>query len=133
MDNARKLTEKRNVGNTIKLMQKAHSAIVDVGKDRNNKTIGAAKETLSELKGFQDQYKKVKWSTVRIINSTDLLILENILQSLLSRTDIAASYTYDATRNFVEEYNPSYGTGLIPEPIPKLEKIVCFWKKYQEQ
>ena len=131
MDNAKILGEKDNAEKIIKLTQQAYLVIENVAKDGSNTNIVVARETLSRLKDFQDQYKKVKWSTVRIINSTDLLILENILQCLLSQTDIAVSYAYDATRNYVEKYNPHYGTGLIPESIPMLEKIICFWNRYK--
>jgi hypothetical protein len=132
MDNAKILLEKDNVEKIITLIQQAYLVIKNIAKDNNNTNIVVARATLSQLKDFQDQYRRVKWSTVRIINSTDLLILENVLQCLLSQTDIAVSYAYDATRNYVEKYNPHYGTGLIPESIPMLEKIICFWNRYKD-
>lgn len=132
MDNAITLAEKDNVEKIIKLIQQVYPIIENVAKDGSNTNIVVAKATLTRLEDFQDQYKRVKWSTVRIINSKDLLILENILQCLLSQTDIAVSYAYDATRNYVEKYNPRYGTGLVPESIPMLEKIICFWNRYKD-
>jgi hypothetical protein len=131
MDNARIHAEKDNVEKINRLIQEAYFVIENVVKDGSNSNMGVAKATLSRLKDFQDQYKRVKWTTVRIINSTELLILENILQCLLSQTDIAASYAYDATRNYVEKYNPHYGTGLIPDSIPMLENIIRFWNRYK--
>ncbi|MGA7980905.1 MAG: hypothetical protein WCA32_11855 [Chromatiaceae bacterium] len=133
MDNAKIHAEKDNVEKIIKLIQEAYLVIENVARDGSNTNIIVAKATLSQLKDFQDQYKRVKWATVRIINSTELLILENILQCLLSQTDIAASYAYDATRNYVEKYNPHYGTGLIPDSIPMLENIICFWNRYKDR
>jgi len=132
-DNEKNLADKENEEKIDKLIQQAYLVIENVAKEGSNINIVVAKATLSRLKDFQDQYKRVKWSTVRIINSTDLLILENILQCLLSQTDIAASYAYDATRNYVEKYNPRYGTGLIPESIPMLEKVICFWNRYTDR
>jgi len=133
MDNAESLMEKDNAGGIFNLIQQAYHVIEIVAKDRSNINVVVANATLSRLKNSQDQYKRVKWTTVRIITSRDLLILENILQCLLSPTDIAASYAYEATRNYVEKYNPHYGTGLIPESIPMLEKIICFWNRYKDR
>jgi hypothetical protein len=131
MENAKYHGDENNEGKIGKLIRQAYLVIENVVKDGGNSNIVLAKAILSQLKGFQSQYQKVKWSTVRIINSTDILILENVLQCLLSQTDIAASYAYDATRNYVEKYNPHYGTGLIPDSIPMLEKIIAFWNRYK--
>jgi len=129
--NAESLMEKDNAGAIFNLIQQAYHVIENIAKDSSNTNIVVAKATLSRLKNSQDQYKRVKWTTVRIIISRDLLILENILQCLLSPTDIAVSYAYEATRNFAEKYNPHYGTGLIPESIPMLETIISFWNRYK--
>ena len=131
MENAKSLADKENAEKVVKLIQQAYLVIQNVVEDGSNTNIVVARETLSRLKQFQDQSKRVKWSTVRIIESNDLLILENILQCLLSQSDISSSYAYDATRNYVEKYNSRYGTGLIPESIPMLEKIICFWNRYK--
>jgi hypothetical protein len=133
MDNAEYLMENDNAKNIVNLIQQAYHVIEIVAKDSSNINVVVANATLSRLKNSQDQYKRVKWTTVRIITSRDLLILENILQCLLSPTDIAVSYAYEATRNYVEKYNPHYGTGLIPESIPMLEKIICFWNRYKDR
>ena len=133
MDNAEYLMENDNAKNIVNLIQQAYHVIENIAKDNNYTNVVVAKATLSRLKNSQDQYKRVKWTTVRIITSRDLLILENILQCLLLPTDIAVSYAYKATRNYVEKYNPHYGTGLIPESIPMLEKIICFWNRYKDR
>lgn len=133
MDNAEYLMENDNAKNIVNLIQQAYHVIEIVAKDSSNINVVVANATLSRLKNSQDQYERVKWTTVRIITSRDLLILENILQCLLLPTDIAVSYAYEATRNYVEKYNPHYGTGLIPESIPMLEKIISFWNRYKGQ
>jgi hypothetical protein len=130
-DNATKVPNKDR--NIIELIQDTHSIIINLANESTSKNIAAAKETLSQLKGFQNYYKRVKSSTVRIINDKDILILEEILQSLLAETNIAASYAYDATRDYVEKYNPHQCTGLVVESIPMLEQIICFWKRYEVQ
>ncbi len=133
MDKSKGLAGKDGAERIIELIQSAHRIIINIANDSSNKNVVAAREILSQLRGFQDQYIRVKWSTVRIINDKDILILEDILQSLLSQTDNAASYAYDATRTYVEKYDPHHGTGLVVESIPMLEKIVYFWKEYEVQ
>ena len=133
MDKSKALAGKDGAVRIIELIQSAHRIIINIANDSSNKNVVAAREILSQLGGFQDQYIRVKWSTVRIINDKDILILEDILQSLLTQTDNAASYAYDATRTYVEKYDPLHGTGLVVESIPMLEKIVYFWKEYEVQ
>jgi hypothetical protein len=111
------------------LVQEAGRAIFDLANETGNNEM-IAQKALSRLRKFQDEYRKINWATVRIITNNDLLILENILQSLLSQKDTAASCAYDATRNYVERYNPHCGTGLIAESIPMLNEVVQFWKRH---
>jgi len=111
------------------LAQEAGLAISNIANETDNSEI-LAQETLSRLKIFQNDYRKLKWSTVRIVINNDLLILETILQAMLSQNDTAAAYAYHATRNYVERYNPHCGTGLIAESIPMLKEVVQFWKRY---
>jgi hypothetical protein len=133
LNKSKALAGKDGAERIIELIQSAHRIIINIANDSSNKNVVAAREILSQLRGFQDQYIRVKWSTVRIINDKDILILEDILQSLLTQTDNAASYAYDATRTYVEKYDPLHGTGLVVESIPMLEKIVYFWKEYEVQ
>jgi len=119
----------KNSEDVCNLAQEAGVAISNIANATDNSEI-LAQKTLSRLSKFQNEYRKLRWSTVRIITNNDLLILETILQSMLSQTDTAAAYAYHATRNYVERYNPHYGTGLIPESIPMLKAVVQFWKRY---
>jgi len=118
----------KEVNNLIQQAQRVISAVTNNNKDMKS----IAEETLSQIRNCQDEYRKVKWTMVRIIRNRDLLILENILEALLSKTDMALAYVYDATRNYVERYSPHYGTGLIVDSIPMLEDIIRFWKRYED-
>jgi preprotein translocase subunit SecE len=130
-NNPHKVGENENakeVNNLIQQAQRVISAVTNNNKDMKS----IAEETLSQIRNCQDEYRKVKWTMVRIIRNRDLLILENILEALLSKTDMALAYVYDATRNYVERYSPHYGTGLIVDSIPMLEDIIRFWKRYED-
>ena len=37
---------------------------------------------------------------------------------------------YELAKHYAERYNPSYGTGLIPESAPLVEDIANFWCGY---
>lgn len=123
MDNAEQDEEKQY----FQLLQEAYTTIIRL-LDSNEVT---AREMLLQIRNFQNETKKIKWATVRIIKNNNLLILEKILQALLSHPDTALVYVYDATRHYVEKYNPKYGTGLIVDSIPMLEHITSFFKKYE--
>jgi hypothetical protein len=90
-----------------------------------------SRELLYTIRNFQNQTKKIGWNTVRVINSNELLVLEHLLQALLSPMDVAPKYAYDATRAYVEMYNARYGTGLIVDSIPMFEKVIKFWRAHE--
>ena len=83
----------------------------------------------SQLAHYQSDYEKVKWTTVRLIKSNDLLIIEYLIVCLLSTDDYAQKLAYHATRAYVEKYDTSVGTGLIAKSIPMLEDVVAFWRQ----
>ncbi len=95
-----------------------------------NRSIGTdeARGLLYKIRNCQNHTKTIGWNTVRIIDSNETLVLEHLLQALLSPMDIAPKYAYDATRTYVEMYNAHYGTGLIVDSIPMFEKVIKFWR-----
>jgi hypothetical protein len=44
--------------------------------------------------------------------------------------DMTSRLGYELAKHYAERYNPSYGTGLIPESAPLLEDIANFWCGY---
>ncbi len=96
---------------------------------QEGKEVGdALRNYKSQLVNYQSDYKKSKWARVRLIKSNDLLIIEYLIECLLTREDYAQKLAYLATRSYVEKYNPSVGTGLIKKSIPMLEDVVAFWR-----
>jgi hypothetical protein len=127
-----KLSE-NNEDDLNKLFHDAQHAITDLTTHTDEGDEAAAERTLSQLIHFQNEHKRVKSYTIRIIKNRNLIILEDILRCLLAyRTDAATAYAYDATRSYVEKYNPRYGTGLNVDSIPMLEKVIQFWKRYEK-
>ena len=84
---------------------------------------------LSEIKALQgDNYRYVHGTMVHFVRSGDLLKIE---YALCCFTDADFSYwAYKLAREYVERYEPSYGTGIIPESVPMLLEVAEFWCQY---
>lgn len=81
---------------------------------------------LLDVRAFQDRYKKQAWGPVRIIESREVLIVEQALYCLL-QPSASADWGYRIARDYAEHYDPRYGTGLIPASAPMVEDIADFW------
>jgi hypothetical protein len=86
----------------------------------------AISELRRKIKALQgNDYRNIPWGTVHFVRSGDLMKLSYALQCFDSR-DIAF-WAYKLAREYVEEYNPSYGTGIISKSIPNLLCVAEFW------
>jgi hypothetical protein len=83
----------------------------------------------SQVRALQDRYENQAWGPVRIIHSTEVLLIEYALSSLLQPT-ASADWGYRLARQYAERYNSRYGTGLIPESASLVEDIADFWCQY---
>lgn len=84
---------------------------------------------LSALHGAQNQHKNLEWGPVRIIESSELFLIETAVRCILSPTD-SAHWGYRVAREYAERYDPRYGTGLIPESAPMVQEIADYWCGY---
>ncbi len=84
---------------------------------------------LSKIKALQgDNYRYVHGTMVHFVRSGNLLKIE---YALCCFTDADFSYwAYKLAREYVERYEPSYGTGIIPESVPMLLEVAEFWCQY---
>jgi hypothetical protein len=81
---------------------------------------------LREMEQEQNEYKRISWGMVRIVHSMELVVVENTLKSIL-RDDEAPTWLYQAARDYAEQYDSRYGTGLIPSSAPMMQEIADFW------
>ena len=72
---------------------------------------------LSDVRAIQNTYRNQAWGPVRIIHSTEVLLIEYALSCLLQPT-ASADWGYHLARQYAERYDSRYGTGLIPESAP---------------
>jgi hypothetical protein len=84
---------------------------------------------LREMEAEQNEYKSISWGMVRIVKSMDLLVAETCVRAVV-RSDEAPHWLYHAARDYVERYDPQYGTGLVPSSAPMVEEIGSFWRKF---
>ncbi|MEP7340854.1 MAG: hypothetical protein ABI977_24195 [Acidobacteriota bacterium] len=62
------------------------------------------------------------------IKSKRVLQVEKALYCALGRDETAAGYwAYQAARDYAEQYDPYYDTGLIPPSAPLVAQIAEFW------
>jgi len=114
-------------------LQSIASAIRTVAKfSMDELSLSASKDLLRvlyrQLADYQNETENVKSTTVRIVKNNDLLTLELSVACLLNTEEAAQTKAYHATRNYVEKYNGSIGTGLITDSIPALEDVLVFWR-----
>ncbi len=81
---------------------------------------------LYKIEQLQNTYENQRWGLVRLIESSDTLVVEKAIQCILSPAD-SAFWGYHVGREYAERYNAFYGTGLIPESAPLMEDIINFW------
>lgn len=84
---------------------------------------------LSDVRAIHNTYRHQAYGPVRMIHSTEVLLIEYALSCLLQPT-ASADWGYRLAHQYAERYNARYGTGLIPESAPLVEDIADFWCQY---
>ena len=94
--------------------------------DEGKQSIRGLLRQIDSLQG--DDYRNVHWTTVHFVRSGYLLKLEYALRCFV---DLDFPYwAYKLARECVEGYQPSYGSGLIPDSVPMLLEVAEFWCQY---
>ena len=114
-----------------KLVSKAILQMEKYLADDMNKGEESLRKVWREINELQNKHENQHWGPVRIIESSETLIVEKALECMLSPED-SSYWGYHVGREYAERYNPSYGTGLIPESAPMVEDIVNFWKQFSD-
>ncbi|MBD3883289.1 hypothetical protein IFO70_16095 [Phormidium tenue FACHB-886] len=84
---------------------------------------------LSRVREVNNQYKNQNWGPVRIIQSTDVLLIEKALYGILRPAE-SSHWGYQIARDYAERYGARYMNSLIPESAPMIEDIANFWSQY---
>jgi hypothetical protein len=86
-------------------------------------------ELLYEIRDLQNTYENQNWGPVRMIASSETLVVEHALRCFPSSSEVPY-WSYHLAREYSERYNAKFGTGLIPDSAPMVEEIAEFWKNY---
>jgi hypothetical protein len=82
-----------------------------------------------EMEAEQNEHEKIGWNLVRMLKSTDLVVVEESLRSVLTSYE-APIWAYQAAKDYAERYDTRYGSGLIPNSAPMVDEIAEFWRDY---
>ncbi len=96
---------------------------------RNASDTEKLRESSVALQRVQNSYKHINWGPVRIIESREVLVVEDAVKCFVRPVE-GAYWAYHAARDYAERYDPRYGTGLIPESARMVEEIASFWCQY---
>jgi len=115
-------THKSVIAEGIELMEHYLETPTHEGKQSIRKLL----RQIDDLQG--DDVRNFRWSTVHFVRSGYLLKLDYALRCFVE-PDVTA-WAYKLAREYVEDYEPQYGTGLIPSSAPMLLEIAEFWCQY---
>jgi hypothetical protein len=74
------------------------------------------------MQAAQNEQSPIPWGAVRLIRDWELLVAEDAARCVLSPHE-AGHWASQAARDYTERYDPSHGTGLIPESAPLVVKL----------
>ncbi len=98
-------------------------------EDPVERNLSVIRNNLQQVKDLQNETRSGPFGNViRTIHSRDVLVIEKSMCCMLYPDD-STYWSYRLAKNYTEEYNSRYGTGLIPESAPMLEDIISFWRK----
>lgn len=112
-----------------KLVDDAILKIGDYLARRTRSRESGLRELLYRFRELQNQYEYQQWGPVRIVESSNTLVIEKALECILSST-ACPFWAYHVAREYAEEYDSRYGTGLIPASRSKMDAILSFWLQY---
>jgi hypothetical protein len=127
---ARKKAEEKKATERVKeLMDKAipemEAYLDDPTKERKDQLY----DLLRVIEKEQNEHKRISWCQVRVVQSMELVVVENALKSIL-RDHEAPFWLYQAARDYAERYDPRHGTELIPSSAPMMQEIADFWRDF---
>jgi hypothetical protein len=97
--------------------------------ERTPETRAALGEQMFALAQAQSTYENIPYGAVRIVECWEAMLVETALRCILTPHD-TARLGYELARDYVERYDPRYGTGLIPTSAEPLEEVIGFWRAY---
>lgn len=115
----------KSTGEAAKLFQNARALLKDTNILCPTMSREAAEKLHSRLHAFQNEHKKLRWGTARIIKNQNLFLVEGGLRIHLWHLDLPQE-GYRLATKYCEHYDPSYGNCLNGPSYTKILEIVRF-------
>jgi len=83
-------------------------------------------DLLGNMRAEQNEFKRIKSNSVRIIHDMDLLLFEYAIETFLT-PEWSGTGAYQTARHYAERYEAHSFAGLPPTSAPLVQDIVDFW------
>ncbi len=100
------------------------------GRGSGQAGTATARRLYDRLRSYQDEVEWQRWGPVRIPRNMDLFFVEQALAIGLG-LQRRPSEGYRLAANFCEEYDPSYGTGLLRKSRARIRAIARFVVRHE--
>ena len=101
--------------------------------DPSEENIKLIHETFIELRDIQNEVKQIRGWPVRMINCTNLLIVEHAVECVSTTyLEHASKVAYQMARTFAERYDPGKFEGLVEKSAPLVQEMADFWIDYYD-
>jgi hypothetical protein len=107
------------------LFREAHKILDDVNVFHPDIARDSATKLKKCLEEFQNEYRNVPWTSVRIIHNKNLFLVEKGLHLYLSRANSPAE-GYRLAADYCDNYDPRYGSGLNGPSADRIKEIADF-------
>jgi hypothetical protein len=124
-----KMRQRKCSARYVELVDRAVKELKAFLTDRTEERRARLSSLCRQMEAEQHEYQRIGWNLVRVIKSTELVIVEECLKSVL-RSYEAPVWAYQAAKDYVERYDAKHGSGLIPRSAPMVEEIAEFWRDY---
>ena len=111
------------------LVSEAITGMTNYLSEPTEESKDSLQKLLSRVQAVNNKYKNQAWGPIRVIQSSDVLLVEKALYGVLQPSE-SSQWGYQIAREYAERYHPSYGNGLIPDSALLIEDIADFWCQY---
>jgi len=118
--NNREMTEEAR-----ELLRETQDLLADVDVLHPSISRSGAARLCARLQAFQNEHKRLKWASVRLIHNMDLFFAESGLRLYLAN-GASPVEGYRLAANYCEHYDPRYGTGLNGPSVDRIKEIIGF-------
>jgi hypothetical protein len=115
----------RETGETADLFREARSLLIGAKKFCPQVPRNTASSLHARLRAFQNEYKRLRWGSARIIYNRNLFLIEEGFRVYLWHAD-SPSEGYHLAAAYCEHYDPRYGNALTGSSYSKIYEIVRF-------